>query len=164
VGCPSDGACAAEGVYTQATGARALVLYSAAGTAWQANGETLPNLASTGGITSTGVSCSPDGYCAAAGYFQTATGISLPFVFTIGDQFSGTVTQADGTPLGGVQLDLTGTDSLTGQPVSKQTSSAADGSYAFAVDAGSYTVTPAQPASSTDERLLDTSCSGTTAP
>lgn len=165
VGCSTDGICAAMGAYTQTSGDRSLVLYSGAGMSWKAYGETLPGLPSAGGIQPTGVSCTTGGSCAAAGYYGTSTSNEyLPFVFTNGDEISGTVTHADGTPLAGAQLDLTGTDSATGQAVSRQTTTGQDGSYSFTVDPGSYAVAPVQPGSTTDGRFLDTSCSGSTQP
>jgi hypothetical protein len=73
----------------------------------------------------------------------------------------GTVTDTDGSPIAGIDVNLTGTDSTTGKPVSMQAVSASDGSYSFELDPGQYSVTPGpDPAGG---RFLVTDCSGTSA-
>jgi parallel beta-helix repeat protein len=53
----------------------------------------------------------------------------------------GTVTDVDGSPLGGIDVNVTGTESATGNPVSEQTVSGSGGSYSFLLDPGTYSVT-----------------------
>ncbi|MGO1054883.1 SdrD B-like domain-containing protein [Crossiella sp. CA198] len=74
---------------------------------------------------------------------QAATGYDFGELPPAG--ISGKVVEDDGTPIPGVTITLTGTDS-DGNPVSKTTTSTSDGSWSFpGLLPGTYTVTETQP-------------------
>ncbi|HEV8064843.1 MAG TPA: carboxypeptidase-like regulatory domain-containing protein, partial [Acidimicrobiales bacterium] len=71
----------------------------------------------------------------------------------------GSVDDTDGSAMAGVQVNLTGTDSTTGEPVDEQTLTESDGSYSFTLNAGTYSVRPASPQEGGE--FLNTDCDGT---
>ena len=77
-----------------------------------------------------------------------------------GQQISGTLTDPNGQPVPGVQVNVTGTDSQ-GNAVSQQAFSDIDGNYRVSLDPGNYAVSPVQPSDVTQGRYVPSGCSGT---
>ena len=59
---------------------------------------------------------------------------------------------------GGATVEVTGTDSTTGQTIDQTTMTASDGTYSIGLDPGSYTVTPVVPAGQGPNEFTPTGC------
>jgi hypothetical protein len=80
-----------------------------------------------------------------------------------GQKISGTLTDTNGKPVPGVQVNVTGTDDQ-GNPVSQQAFSDIDGNYSVPLSPGDYVVAPAQPRGSSKGQFVPRACSGTVSP
>ena len=73
---------------------------------------------------------------------------------------SGKVTKSDATGLAEAEVEVTGTDLKTGEPVSERTKTDATGEYSFALDKGDYTVSAIQPKNPAEGHFVLQECSG----
>ena len=89
------------------------------------------------------------------------SGASKLASFTSDQHISGILTDPNGHPVPGVEVDVTGTD-IQGNPVDKQAFSDIDGNYQVTLAPGNYTVAPVQPADPSQGRYVPSTCSGTT--
>jgi CSLREA domain-containing protein len=91
---------------------------------------------------------------------NTTTIEADPAYQPLGQGVSGTLTDPNGIGVPGVQLNVTGTDTL-GNPVSTQAFTDINGNYSVSLNTGTYSVSPTQPSNQAQGRYVPTTCSGT---
>ncbi len=91
---------------------------------------------------------------------NTSTLEADPAYQPLGQGISGTLTSPNGGAEPGVQVNVTGTDTL-GNPVSTQAFSDINGDYSVLLKPGTYSVSPKQPSNQAEGRYVPTTCSGT---
>lgn len=102
----------------------------------------------------------PAGGGTATDLTNTTTLEADPAYQPLGQGISGTLTDPNGAGVPGVQVNVSGTDTL-GNPVSTQAFTDINGNYSVSLNAGTYSVSPTQPSNRAQGHYVPTTCSGT---